>query len=187
MLVVMLCGLCAQVASPSPPTAGLAGSDDVENAQIAAAVDAVGDVVKEIAKVVFEKDEERKVQPLSQFSTVCVCVRMHAAMCTSTNTSVGVDVCALLVCIFLFVFVCVCLWSIHTTCPCYRLLRRKSWRRLNFQESCSSLRTSLPSRQPLKDGCSTRQGLHSPLAVPPMLPHAVSLTGFALPCTYAMV
>ena len=80
----------------------------MENAQIAAAVDAVGDVVKEIAKVVFEKDEERKVQPLSQFSTVCVCVRMHAAMCTSTNTSVGVDMCALLVCIFLFVFVCVC-------------------------------------------------------------------------------
>ena len=41
--------------------AGLAGSTNVENAQIASAVDAVGDVAREVGKFVFEKDEERKV------------------------------------------------------------------------------------------------------------------------------
>ena len=67
----------------------------MENAQIAVVVDAISDVVKEIANIMFKKDEERKVQPLSQFSTVCVCVcvRMHASMCTCTNTSVGIDMC----------------------------------------------------------------------------------------------
>ena len=67
----------------------------MENAQIAAAVVAVEDIVKEIGKIIFEKDEERKVQPLSQFSTVCVCVRarVHASMCMCTNTGVGMNMC----------------------------------------------------------------------------------------------
>ena len=126
----------------------------------------------------------------------------------------GVCLCGCVTSMHMHIFVCFCVF-IHTTCPCYRLLGRKSWRRLNFQESCSFLKISLPSRQPLKDGCSTRQGLHSPLAplitlqtsvrtscthclpglqglhsplaVPPRFPHAVYLTGFALPCTYLMV
>ena len=107
------------------------------------------------------------------FLLVCLCV--HVAGTHNLFSS----------CVY--VYVCVCPWFIHTTCPCYRLLGRKSWRRLSFQESCSSLRTSLPIRQPLKDGCSTRQGLHSPLAplitlqtsVPPA--HTAYLTGFTLP------
>ena len=41
--------------------AGLAGSDDVENAQIAAAVDSVDGILTEVVKFFFEKDEEKKV------------------------------------------------------------------------------------------------------------------------------
>lgn len=52
----------SRASSLSPPFPGLAGSDDVENAQIAAVVDAIGDVLREVFKFVFEKDEEKKVQ-----------------------------------------------------------------------------------------------------------------------------
>ena len=39
----------------------MAGSDDVENAQIAAAVDSVDGILTEVVKFFFEKDEEKKV------------------------------------------------------------------------------------------------------------------------------
>ena len=120
--MVMLCGFCAQVASRPLhlPTAGLAGSNDVENAQIASAVDAVGDVVKEVAKIMFEKDEERKVQPVSpQRVCACVCVRVCVCVCVCVCIHVYVHehvwvcrhACALLAFLFLL-FVCVSL--VHT-------------------------------------------------------------------------
>ena len=39
----------------------MAGSDDVENAQIAAVLVAVEDVATEVLKMVYEKDEGKKV------------------------------------------------------------------------------------------------------------------------------
>lgn len=63
---------------PSPP--GLAGSDDVENAQIAAVLVAVEDVGTEVLKMVREKDEDKKVR-------VVTCVfKFHSvpAWCTLT-------------------------------------------------------------------------------------------------------
>ena len=62
----------AGMQAPSLPLPGLAGSDDVENAQIAAVVDAVDGITTEVIKVVFEKDEEKKVWAVSQFPAVCV-------------------------------------------------------------------------------------------------------------------
>lgn len=47
-----------------PP--GLAGSDDVENAQIAAVLVAVEDISTEVVKLFFEKDESKKVRSLSK-------------------------------------------------------------------------------------------------------------------------
>ena len=44
----------------------MAGSDDVENAQIAAVLVAVEDVSTEVVKLVFEKDESKKVRSLSK-------------------------------------------------------------------------------------------------------------------------
>lgn len=42
-------------------SSGLAGSDDVENAQIAAVLVAAEDVATEVLKMVYEKDEGKKV------------------------------------------------------------------------------------------------------------------------------
>ena len=39
----------------------MAGSDEVENAQVAAAADAVGDLQKDLLKFAFEKDKETQV------------------------------------------------------------------------------------------------------------------------------
>ena len=114
---------------------------------------------------------------------VCVYVHVYVHEHKCGCMYVCVCLCGCVTSMHMHIFVCFCVF-IHTTCPCYRLLGRRCWRRLNFRECCSFLKISLPSRQPLKDGCSTRQGLHSLLAVPPRLPHAVYLTGFALPCTY---
>lgn len=48
-------------------SSGLAGSDDVENAQIAAVLVAVGDVATEVLKMVYEEDEGKKVWSASVF------------------------------------------------------------------------------------------------------------------------
>lgn len=49
---------CCQPLTCAP---GLAGSDEVENAQVAAAVDTVGDLQKELLKYAFEEDKDKQV------------------------------------------------------------------------------------------------------------------------------
>ena len=49
---------------------GMAGSDEVENAQVAAAVDAVGGLQMELMKCVYEQDKEKQV-----CCHICMCKR----------------------------------------------------------------------------------------------------------------
>ena len=56
----------------------MAGADEVENAQVAGAVDAVGDLQKDLLKFVFEEDTEKQVYAMC---IACVCVRACVHAC----------------------------------------------------------------------------------------------------------
>ena len=55
----------------------MAGADEVENAQVAGAVDAVGDLQKDLLKFVFEEDTEKQVCAMC-IACVCVHASVHA-------------------------------------------------------------------------------------------------------------
>ena len=83
----------------------MAGADEVENAQVAGAVDAVGDLQKDLLKFVFEEDTEKQVCAMCiACMCVCACVRVCLRAC---------------VCVCVCVHACsVCMWSV---CACMRV------------------------------------------------------------------
>ena len=75
----------------------MAGADEVENAQVAGAVDAVGDLQKDLLKFVFEEDTEKQVYAMC---IACVCVCMHACVRTWLCVCIhACSVCMLSVCV----------------------------------------------------------------------------------------
>ena len=74
----------------------MAGADEVENAQVAGAVDAVGDLQKDLLKFVFEEDTEKQVYAIC-IACVCVCVR--ACMLCVCVCIHACSVCMLSVCV----------------------------------------------------------------------------------------
>ena len=83
----------------------MAGADEVENAQVAGAVDAVGDLQKDLLKFVFEEDTEKQVYAMC-IACVCVCVRacvLGVCVCVSMHV-----VCACCLCVYMHESVNVC-------------------------------------------------------------------------------
>ena len=82
----------------------MAGSDEVENAQVAGAVDAVGDLQKDLLKFVFEEDTEKQVCAMC---IACVCVRACVRACLACVCVSMHVVCACCLCVYMHV-VCEC-------------------------------------------------------------------------------
>ena len=68
---------------------GMAGSDEVENAQVAAAVDAVMGLQMELMKCVFEGDQEKRVRACVHASALGIA--LHYIQCDLGCSDEGVD------------------------------------------------------------------------------------------------